>query len=83
MVDRAVARPLATAYLGYLYTPAGQTIIAQNGNRVRDAAVAKTFAASFPEVRLLTVDDTFGGWDKVQAEHFAAGGILDEIYGDR
>ncbi|KQT53927.1 MULTISPECIES: thiosulfate ABC transporter substrate-binding protein CysP [unclassified Aureimonas] len=83
VADARGSRPLATAYLNYLYTPAGQTIIAENGNRVRDEAVAKSFASSFPEVRLLTVEDTFGGWDKVQAEHFASGGLLDQIYGDR
>ncbi len=34
-------------------------------------------------MRLVTVDDVFGGWGKVQSEHFASGGLLDQIYGDR
>jgi sulfate/thiosulfate transport system substrate-binding protein len=83
VVDKRGSRALAEAYLGYLYTPEGQALIAENGNRVRDTAVAAKFAAGFPEVRLLTVDGAFGGWDKVQKEHFAAGGTLDQIYGDR
>jgi sulfate transport system substrate-binding protein len=29
------------------------------------------------------VEDVFGGWPKVQAEHFADGGLLDQIYGSR
>ena len=37
-------------------------------------------AADFPEVRLVTVEDAFGGWDKVAAEHFADGGLLDKVF---
>lgn len=87
VVDRVAAsrgsEELAKSYLGFLYTPEGQTILAENGNRVRDETVAAAHAASFPEVRLVTVDEAFGGWEKVQAEHFASGGLLDQIYGDR
>ncbi|MEQ1941225.1 sulfate ABC transporter substrate-binding protein [Mesorhizobium sp. VNQ89] len=73
----------AKAYLGFLYTPEGQKIAAENGNRVHDEAVADAFKDQFPEVRLVTVEDVFGGWDEVQSEHFASGGLLDQIYGDR
>ena len=45
--------------------------------------VAAEFKDKFPEVRLVTVEDVFGGWDKVQAEHFASGALLDQIYGER
>jgi sulfate transport system substrate-binding protein len=34
-------------------------------------------------VRLLTVKDVFGGWQKVQEEHLANGGILDQLYVNR
>jgi ABC-type sulfate transport system substrate-binding protein len=29
---------------------------------------------------LFTIDDFFGGWTKAQKEHFAEGGIFDQIY---
>jgi sulfate/thiosulfate transport system substrate-binding protein len=74
---------LATAYLEFLYTEAGQRIIAENGNRVRNETVAAEFADRFPEVRLVTVEDAFGGWDQVQEEHFASGAKLDQLYGSR
>ena len=45
--------------------------------------MAGEFKDQFPEVRLVTVEDVFGGWDKVQEEHFASGALLDQIYGDR
>ncbi|NGN41067.1 sulfate ABC transporter substrate-binding protein [Mesorhizobium sp. CGMCC 1.15528] len=83
VVEKRGSRDLAKNYLDFLYTPEGQTILAENGNRVRDEKVAGAFKDKFPEVRLVTVEDVFGGWDKVQAEHFASGALLDQIYGER
>jgi sulfate/thiosulfate transport system substrate-binding protein len=71
---------LAKAYLEYLYTPAGQEIIAGFHNRVRDEAVAEKHKADFPQVRLLTVENVFGGWEKAQKEHFASGAKLDQVF---
>ena len=34
----------------------------------------------FPKLKLFTIDDTFGGWTKAQATHFADGGVFDQIY---
>ena len=83
VVDKRGSRDLAKSYLDFLYTAEGQRIAAQHGNRVHEPAVAAEFKDQFPEVRLVTVEDVFGGWDKVQAEHFASGGLLDQIYGSR
>jgi sulfate/thiosulfate-binding protein len=74
---------VAKAYLDYLYTPAGQEIIARNHYRPRNAAVAAKYAAAFPKMDLLTVDRDFGGWAKAQAQHFADGAIFDTIFAKR
>lgn len=71
---------VATAYLEWLYTPEAQDILAQNYYRVNDADVAAKYAADFPEVRLVTVDEVFGGWDAVRADHLADGAILDQVF---
>ncbi len=71
---------VATAYLNFLYTPEGQEIIARHHFRPRDAAVAERHKSQFPELELLTVNKDFGGWAKVQAEHFADGAIFDQIF---
>jgi len=83
VVDKRGSRDLAKSYLDFLYTPEGQKILAEHSNRVRDEKVAAEFKDRFPDVRLVTVEDVFGGWDKVQAEHFASGALLDQIYGER
>ncbi len=83
VADARGSRDIAKSYLGFLYTPEGQKILAENGNRVNDPAVAAEFKSQFPDVKLLTVEDVFGGWDKVQKEHFVSGALLDQIYGQR
>lgn len=80
VVDRRGSRAVATAYLEYLYSAEAQDILARNFNRVHEPAVVARHAASFPKVRLVTVEDVFGGWEKANAAHFADGGTLDRIF---
>ena len=80
VVDRHGTRAQAEAYLRYLYTPEGQEIIARNHYRPIEPTVAARHAAEFPAVPTFTVDAVFGGWRKAQAEHFADGGLFDQIY---
>lgn len=79
-VDRHKTRPVAEAYLQFLYTKQAQEIEAKNFYRPRDPQVAKAFAKNFPSLTLYTIDDVFGGWTKAQATHFADGGVFDQIY---
>jgi sulfate/thiosulfate transport system substrate-binding protein len=85
MVDKVVARKntraVAEAYLRHLYTRQGQEIVARHYYRPRDPQVARRYAQIFPEVKLVTIDDGFGGWSKAQATHFADGGSFDRIFG--
>jgi sulfate/thiosulfate transport system substrate-binding protein len=72
-------RPLATAYLQYLYSKEGQEIIARNFYRPRDPEVAAQFARQYPKIELATVSD-LGGWASVQRKFFGDGGVFDQIY---
>jgi sulfate transport system substrate-binding protein len=78
-VDKKGTRALATAYLKYLYSPEAQRIIAKHYYRPRDAQVAAQYAGQFTKLKLVTIDEVFGGWKKAQAEHFADGGVFDQI----
>ena len=69
----------AEAYLRGLYTPTGQEIIARHFYRPIDPVVLARHADLFPPVPTFSVDD-LGGWQKVNAEHFAEGGVFDQIY---
>lgn len=73
-------RALATAYLDYLYSPEGQAIAFKHFYRGWDASAADPAdVARFPQMNMVTIAD-FGGWAKVQPEHFGDGGIFDQIY---
>jgi sulfate/thiosulfate-binding protein len=80
VVDRRGTRAVAEAYLQYLYSPEGQEIAAKRHYRPRDQNVAARFAGNFAKVKLFSIDEAFGGWQKAQKTHFADGGVFDQIY---
>jgi sulfate/thiosulfate-binding protein len=80
VVDKRGTRKVATAYINFLYSPEGQEIAARNYFRPRNEAVARKYAAQFPQVKLFTVSEVFGDWDKAQANFFADNGVFDQIY---
>jgi len=80
VVDKKGTRSVAQAYLEYLYTPEGQEIAAKNYYRPRLESVVKKYASTFPKIKLVTIDEVFGGWQKAQKTHFADGGMFDQIY---
>ncbi len=80
-VDAKGTREIAEAFLNELYTPESQKIFARNFYRpLYPDQVDKADLAAFPDVKLVTVNDVFGGWAKAQPEHFGEGGIFDQIY---
>ena len=82
VVDKVVlrrgTRTVAEEYLKYLYTPEGQEIAARNYYRPRDPQVAAKHQELFPKLELVTIKD-FGGWTQAQKQHFADGGVFDQI----
>jgi len=79
-VDKKGTRAAAEAYLRFLYTPEAQDIIAKNHYRPRNPQVAAKYATSFAKVKLFTIDEAFGGWQKAHDVHFADRGYFDQIY---
>ena len=63
-----------------LYSDEGQEIAAKNFYRPRNEEIAKKYADHFTQLKLITVDQEFGGWAKAQKTHFADGGIFDQIF---
>jgi sulfate/thiosulfate transport system substrate-binding protein len=78
VVDRRGTRKVAEAYLNFLYTDEAQEIIAKNFYRPISDAVAQKHAQDFPKIELVTIAD-FGGWQKAQVNHFADGGVFDQV----
>jgi sulfate transport system substrate-binding protein len=80
VVDKRGTREVAEGYLDYLYSDEGQEIAAKNYYRPRNKEIAAKYKDTFKDVDLVTIDDTFGGWQEAQKKHFADGGIFDQIY---
>ncbi len=75
------AEDVATAYLEYLYSPIAQRLAAKHFYRPSLPEYADPEDMKrFVDLELVNVDDEFGGWQKAQAEHFADGGVFDQIY---
>ena len=73
-------RKLAEGYLNFLYSPEGQALAFKHFYRAWDASKANPEdVARFPKLELVDIA-SLGGWAKVQPEHFADGGIFDQIY---
>jgi sulfate/thiosulfate-binding protein len=71
---------LAAAYLQFLYTAEGQAIGARH--HLRPTVPAALAQAAFPKLDLVPVSD-LGGWPAVQKQHFADGGVFDQIFTPR
>jgi len=77
VVDKRGTRKAAEEYLKYLYTDEGQRIAAKHYYRPINPKIPTKLA----KVKLYTIDQAFGGWQKAQKTHFADGGTFDQIYG--
>lgn len=80
--DKKGTTKVAQAYLEYLYSPVGQQIAASNYYRPNkpELVTNKEDLNRFPKVKLFTIDEVFGGWQKAQKTHFEDGGVFDQIF---
>ena len=71
VTSKSSHRTQAQSFVNWQWSPAGQTIWAQQGYRPVLASVAKQFAGKFPTPPDLFTIDYLGGWTKVSKEFFA------------
>jgi sulfate/thiosulfate-binding protein len=79
-VKRKDTLDVAKAYLNFLYTDAGQEIIASNYYRPQTAAVLERHKESFPAIKLFTIQEVAKDWDTANKRFFSEGGVFDGIY---
>ncbi len=83
LVDRNARKhgteKVANAYLEYLYTPEGQEIAAKHYFRPQSKEVLVKYAKQFPDLKLFTLAEVAGDWQKTQKTHFNDGGVFDQI----
>ncbi len=79
VVRRKGTEAAARAYLEFLYTPEAQDLVARHHFRPVDPAARRRAGDRFPDLKLFTVADTFGGWERAHAAHFQDGGTFDQV----
>jgi sulfate/thiosulfate-binding protein len=79
-VDRKGTRAVAQAYLEYLYSDEAQDLAGKHFYRPRHEKFLAKYVAKLPKMQLFTLEKAFGSWEQVSKEHFADGGIFDQIY---
>jgi sulfate transport system substrate-binding protein len=71
VVSKSSHTEQAQAFVNWLWSPAAQTIWAEQGYRPVVQSVASRFAAKFPTPPQLFTIDSLGGWKQVKASFFA------------
>lgn len=80
VAEKHGTQEVAKAYVEYLYSEAGQEIAAKHYYRPQLESVREKYADRFPAIKMIEIDEAFGGWKKAQATHFNDGGVFDQIY---
>jgi len=79
-VDKHGVRPVAEAFLEFLWGKESQRAYAQHGLRSVDPDVAKEFEAKYPAVQDLWKIDFLGGWSRVTKDIFGPEGVYTRAY---
>jgi sulfate transport system substrate-binding protein len=79
-VKRHNTTEVAEEYLKFVYTPAGQEIVAKNFYRPIDADVLAKHRDSFPDLELASIEQISGDWQKAQDDFFSDGGVFDQVF---
>ncbi len=81
VVTKKGTEKIAEAYLNFLWTDAGQEIIAKHFYRPRNPDILARYGQQFAKLELFSITDIIpGGWEAAQRIHFADGGLFDQIY---
>jgi sulfate transport system substrate-binding protein len=81
IVSKKGNEKVAEAYLNFLWTDAGQEIIAKHHYRPRNPEILARHADEFAKLELFSINDIIPeGWAAAQRIHFVDGGLFDQIY---
>ena len=78
--EKKGTKNVAEEYINYLYSDEGQKVAAENYYRPSNKKILEEYRNTFKDIKLVSIDDYFGGWKKVSDKYFSDGGMFDEIY---
>ena len=71
---------VAKAYLEYLYSEEAQHLVGKFHFRPFNQKAFDAYQTKFPKIKMTTVDEVAGGWNRAQKRHFQDNGEFDRIY---
>lgn len=81
IANKRGTQEVAKAYLEYLYSDEAQRLEAENYYRPSNKEILEEFSDIFVlDLKLVNIDDDFGGWTAATEKFFADGKIFDQIY---
>ncbi|MFY9783521.1 MAG: substrate-binding domain-containing protein [Acidimicrobiales bacterium] len=79
LTDTGLTNPGAVAFFKFMFSEAGQTILASSHYRATIPGGASTLNAAFYSPAKLTTISKLGGWSKVWAQFFSSTGLFTRI----
>jgi sulfate/thiosulfate transport system substrate-binding protein len=83
VVERKATAKVAEDYLKFLYTDAGQEIIAKHHYRPTNEQVLAKYKDTLREINLFPITKIATDWESAGQRFFAEGGVFDQIYGKK
>lgn len=78
-VDKHGTRPIAEAFIKFLYTPESQREFTKLGFRPVNLTITKEVEGKFPKIKTIFKAEDLGGWKEIQKKFFDEGAIFDKI----
>jgi sulfate/thiosulfate transport system substrate-binding protein len=79
-VDRRGTRDVATAYLKFLYSDAGQQTLAKHHYRPSRPEILEAHNKTLPKIELFSIKQIAKSWEDAEQKFFAADGVFDQVY---
>jgi sulfate transport system substrate-binding protein len=79
-VTKNHSEKLSRAYLEFLFSDAAQNIIAKEGYRPFNTAIAEKYVERLPPLKLFPITLIARDWNDAQQKFFAENGVVDSIY---
>lgn len=79
-VERKKSKKVAQAYLDFLYSDIGQNLAGKHFFRPSNPVILEKYKAQYPDLKLFTINEVFGGWGPATKKFFDDGGVFDQIY---
>ncbi|MGR6981814.1 sulfate ABC transporter substrate-binding protein [Testudinibacter sp. P27/CKL/0425] len=78
--ERHQNRRVAQDFIASLWQETAQRVAAENYFRPLDPSVRAEYQVRFPSLETFNVNQLFGDWATINRQHFADGGLFDQLY---